>query len=101
MAKRTRNRTISFRVTEAEREFIENRRRVTALDLRTFMMACLQKKKITVKPGAELVAAQLKKIGNNLNQLTRQVNSGFVPKNCSGLLIQIRDEISEVRRIWQ
>lgn len=66
-----------------------------------FILACLRKKKIYVKPGAASVTAQLKHIGNNLNQLTRHVNSGFLPDDCRDILAAIRDEISEVRRTWQ
>ena len=101
MAQRKRNRNICIRVTDEERELIEKKRSLTGLNLRRFLLACLQKKKIVVKPGAESVIEQLKRIGNNLNQLTRNVNSGVVPRNCEKVLTQIRDEIAEVRRTWQ
>lgn len=101
MAKRKRDITVSFRATQAERDLIENQRKLTGLTMHDFMLACLKKKRIHVKPGAALVTVQLKKIGNNLNQLTRHVNSGFLPDECRDILADIRDEIAEVRRSWQ
>lgn len=101
MVKRKRSIGICIRVTDDERTYIENKRQQTGLNMRQFLLECMKRKTIQVKPGAELVVEQLKRIGNNLNQLTRHVNSGTVPASCRAVLTQIRDEIAKVYRTWQ
>ena len=52
-------------------------------------------KKIVVINGVDEFASELRKIGNNLNQLTRAVNSGFAYE------VDLRETREEVARIWQ
>ena len=42
-----------------------------------YLRDCALGKKIIVVKGVDEVANELRKIGNNLNQLTRAVNSGY------------------------
>lgn len=101
MADKTGRYNISIRVNEEEHDLIEAKRVLSGLSLRKFILRCVTEKRIIVKPGAPLVAGQIGRIGNNLNQLARHVNSGFVPENCARILEEIRDEIAEIRRAWQ
>ena len=54
-----------------------------------------KKKKIIVVKGVDEVANELRKIGNNLNQLTRAVNSGYCFE------VDLRETREEVARLWQ
>lgn len=65
-----------------------------------FIMALLRRRKIIVKPGAEILAAQIKRIGNNINQLTHRANAGQIT-DCRAELRQIRDELEKLRKAWQ
>ena len=52
-------------------------------------------KKIVVINCVDELASELRKIGNNLNQLTRAVNSGYAYE------VDLRETREEVARIWQ
>lgn len=65
-----------------------------------FLMDCLRRKVIIVRPGADLLVLQIKRVGNNLNQLTRKVNAGQIT-DCRAELRAIRDELKKIRVEWQ
>lgn len=100
MAQRARNCNISFRVTDAEREIIEAKRALAKMPMREFVFECIKRKPLNVKPGAPLVVGELKRIGNNLNQLTRNVNAGIIT-DCRHELQEIRAELVALRKSWQ
>lgn len=55
---------------------------------------------MVIRPGADLLIVQIKRIGNNLNQIARRVNAGQVA-DCRTELQAIRDELEKLRREWQ
>lgn len=73
---------------------------MSGLTMREFLMECLKRKKIVVRPGADLVVVQLKCIGNNLNQIAHRVNAGQLT-DCRAELREIRDELAALRSEWQ
>lgn len=97
---RKRNFCLCIRLTENERERVKLMQKRTNLNMRDFVLKCMSEKPIYVKPyGAEIVT-QLKAIGNNLNQLTRKVNSGEI-FDCRCQLTGIRNDIEELMKRWQ
>ena len=60
-----------------------------------YLRDCALDKKIVVVKGVDEVANELRKIGNNLNQLTRAVNAGYCYQ------IDLRETREEVARLWQ
>ena len=68
--------------------------------MHAFLMECLRKKEIVVRPGADLLVVQLKRLGNNLNQIAHKVNAGQII-DCRAQLQEIRDELALLRSEWQ
>lgn len=60
-----------------------------------FVLDCVFKKEMIIITGADDVAAELRRIGNNVNQLARAVNAGFVSQ------INLTDTRKELEKIWQ
>ena len=63
-------------------------------------MKCFSEKEIIVKENGIEIVKELKAIGNNLNQITRKVNS-YEIQNCSPYLNLIYKQISELMKNWQ
>ena len=59
-----------------------------------YLRDCALGKKIIVVKGIDDVANELRKIGNNLNQLTRAVNSGYLYE------VNLTETREELKRIW-
>ena len=60
-----------------------------------FVRDCVFKKEMIIITGANDVATELRRIGNNVNQLTRAVNAGFVSQ------INLTETRKELEKIWQ
>ena len=60
-----------------------------------YLRDCALNKQIIVVPGAEQIAGELRRIGNNLNQLTREVHAGYVSE------INLTETREELKAIWQ
>ena len=95
MKKQTKTEIISTRVTSEQREIIEEKAYSSYRTPSMYLRDCALDKKIVVVKGVDEVANELRKIGNNLNQLTRAVNSGFAYE------VDLRETREEVARIWQ
>ena len=95
MEKENKSCIISFRVTSEEKKWIEDRSYGHYQLISDFVRDCVFKKEIIFIDGAEEVANELRRIGNNINQLTRAVNAGFVSQ------INLTDTRKELEKIWQ
>ena|SRR5665811_794911 len=73
---RKRNITLSFWLTQEELESLKIRISDTNLNQSAYIRKCILEKNITVIPGIRDFMIELKRIGNNLNQITRQANEG-------------------------
>lgn len=93
---KTRSEILRFRVTPEEREKIERKALGSYRTVSRYLRDCALGKEITVIPGVDDLASELRRVGNNLNQITRAINSGH-SAGIDGI-----DEIREgVKRIWQ
>ena len=86
---------IPFRVSAREKEELEKKAAACNWSLSDYIRACIDGKPVTVIEGADTLTDELRRIGNNLNQLTRHANTGFVD------VVDLRETRREVARIWQ
>ena len=75
---RKRKHHISCYLDDKEYMSYRNKRSKTYYSQSEYIRKCVLDKKITVIPGIRDLIVDLKRIGNNLNQLTHKVNSGEV-----------------------
>ena len=95
MKKQTKTEIISTRVTPEQRGIIEEKAYSSYRTPSMYLRDCALDKKIVVIKGVDEIPSELRKIGNNLNQLTRAVNSGYAYE------VDLRETREEVARIWQ
>lgn len=93
---REREKQIKFFVTEKELEKIRLNVTKSKLSQSDYLRKAALKKDIIAIEGLKELTAELKRIGNNLNQLTKSVHEGKA--NCSMELSGINEEMKEV---WQ
>lgn len=86
---------IPFRVTPEEKNKIIEKAFSSYREPSMYLRDCALNKQIVAVPGAETIAAELRRIGNNLNQLTREVHAGFVSA------INLTETREELKAIWQ
>lgn len=73
--KRKRNQTLSIRLTQSEKSAIYKMSKKAQLTLTEYILKSSLKSEIKVVDLQPLLV-ELKRIGNNLNQITRKINSG-------------------------
>ena len=95
MKTQSRTAILSFRVTPEEKNKIIEKAFTSYREPSMYLRDCALQKQIVVIPGAEQIAGELRRIGNNLNQLTREVHSGFVSE------INLTETREELKAIWQ
>ena len=78
MKTQTKTEIISTRVTPEQREIIEEKAYSSYRTPSMYLRDCALGKKIIVVKGVDEAANELRKIGNNLNQLTWNVNQGYL-----------------------
>lgn len=93
---RKRPKQIVIRASEKEFEKIKNKVAKSKLTQNEYLLKSALDKEIVVIEGLKDLTIDLKRIGNNLNQLTRAVHEGKA--HCSKELSEINEEMKEV---WQ
>ena len=73
---RKRNNSLGIWLTKEELENLKTRISQTNLNQSAYIRKCILEKNITVIPGIRDLIIEIKRIGNNLNQITRSVNEG-------------------------
>ena len=91
----TKTEILKFRVTPEEKEIITHKALSSYRLVSQYLRDCALEKQITVINGADNIAEELRCIGNNVNQIARAVNAGFVTE---ANLTETREEL---RAIWQ
>lgn len=95
-SKRKRQKQIVIRATEKEFKQIKTKVERSKLTQNKYLLKAALDKKINVVDGVKELAIETKRVGVNLNQLTKLANQGKV--NCSSELEEINKELVEV---WQ
>lgn len=85
---------LTFRVTPEEKELIETKALSSYRLVSMYLRDCALDKEIIVIDGVKDVATELRRIGNNLNQITKAVNSGVYA-------VDLTETKKEVQKIWQ
>ena len=86
---------LKFRVTPEQKQIIEEKALHSYRTTSMYLRDCALDKRIVVVNGLDNVAAELRRIGNNLNQLTRDVNAGYVND------VNLTETREEVKAVWQ
>ncbi len=92
----SKNRTeiLTFRVTPEEKKRIETKALSSYRLISMYLRDCALDKEIVVIDGVKDVATELRRIGNNLNQITKAVNSGVYA-------VDLTETKKEVQKVWQ
>ena len=93
--KEIRNCILKFRATEEEKDRIMKKVDASDLSISEYLRRCALDKQIVAVNGLDDVARELRAIGNNLNQITRAVNSGYV----QAINLQKTEEV--LGQLWQ
>ena len=90
-----KNKKINIRLTEKEKSIIESKAKKLNMTLTKFIVSSCLKDKIVIINGLDKVDTELRRIGNNINQLTRLANEKIIT------VIDLKELRMEVNNIWQ
>ena len=93
--KQNKNQHFNFRVNEKEYNKIKSKIEKSELNTSEYLLKTAMNKEIIVIDGLEEIIMQLRKIGNNINQLTKLCNQGRITN------INLEDVKKEMKSIWQ
>ena len=97
---RKRNKTITIRVTEEEWCAIMEQVLKAGMNVTDYLVTAATNTQIYVAEDTKPLITELKRIGNNLNQITAKINAGaFRSYNFDEAIEMQRDIYEEVRRI--
>ena len=91
----TKTEILKIRVTTEEKQIITHKALSSYRLVSQYLRDCALEKEITVINGADNVADELRRIGNNVNQIARAVNSGYATE------VNLTETREELRAIWQ
>ena len=86
---------MKFRATEEEKDRIMKKVDASDLSISEYLRRCALDKPVIVMEGVDQIAYELRAIGNNLNQITRAVNSGYI----QAVNLQETEEV--LGQLWQ
>ena len=90
-----KDKKINIRLTEKEKSVIESKAKKLNMTLTKFIVSSCLKDKIVIVNGLDKVDTELRRIGNNINQLTRLANEKIIT------VINLKELRMEVNNIWQ
>lgn len=96
MASRTRPYYLSFRVNEKEMQKIKNKIAESGKTRQDFLLACALQKEVNNTDGLKVLLPELKRIGSNLNQIAKVLNT---TGQCEQQLFA--ENQKELNEIWQ
>lgn len=73
---RKRAETLTIRLTKAEKEMIQKKAKKVQLSITDFLVATSLCTEIRVSEDIKPLRIELKRIGNNINQITMKINAG-------------------------
>ena len=90
-----KDKKINIRLTEKEKNIIELKAKKLNMTITKFIVSSCLKDKIVIVNGLDKVDTELRRIGNNINQLTRLANEKIIT------VINLKELRMEVNNIWQ
>lgn len=92
---RRRDKTLTIRLTDSEKKKIISKSRKAKMSATDFIIACADNAVIKTPEDLRPVVSQLKRIGNNINQIAIKVNSGAVYSVNFDEVIEMQNKIYE------
>ena len=89
-----KDKIITIRVSEKEKKKLIEKSEVTKLSLSEYLIKQGLDKEIVIVDGLNEVVAELRRIGNNINQLTYLVNSGRI------YTVDFSEVKQEIGKVW-
>lgn len=86
---------INIRLTESEKKKIKEKAKKCSMTISKFIISSCLKDKIVIVNGLDKVNIELRRIGNNINQLTRLANEKIIT------VVDLKELRMEVNNIWQ
>lgn len=90
-----KDKKINIRLTEKEKSIIEVKAKKFNMTITKFIISSCLKDKIVIINGLDKIDTELRRIGNNINQLTRLANEKIIT------VIDLKELRMEVNNIWQ
>ena len=90
-----KDKKINIRLTEKEKSIVESKAKKLNMTITKFIISSCLKDKIVIVNGLDKVDSELRRIGNNINQLTRLANEKIIT------VIDLKELRMEVNNIWQ
>lgn len=90
-----KDKKINIRLSEKEKSIIEVKAKKLNMTITKFIISSCLKDKIVIVNGLDKVDTELRRIGNNINQLTRLANEKIIT------VIDLKELRMEVNNIWQ
>ena len=90
-----KDKKINIRLTEKEKNIIELKAKKLNMTITKFIVSSCLKDKIVIVNGLDKVDSELRRIGNNINQLTRLANEKIIT------VINLKELRMEVNNIWR
>lgn len=86
---------INIRLSEKEKNIIEVKAKKLNMTITKFIISSCLKDKIVIVNELDKVGTELRRIGNNINQLTRLANEKIIT------VIDLKELRMEVNNVWQ
>ncbi len=86
---------MTIRLTEQERDFICRRAKKAQMSLTDFIMALAYCREIVVPPDLSPLLLELKRMGNNVNQIAQKVNAGVVHS------VNFQEVVGDLRELYE
>ena len=86
---------MKFRATEDEKDRIMKKVDASDLSISEYLRRCALDKPVIVMEGVDRITHELRAIGNNLNQITRAVNSGYIQA------VDLQETEEVLGQLWQ
>lgn len=97
MANKTRPKQLSFRVSEEEYKQLQKKISESGKNQQEYILSCVLEKPIVNTDGIKELLPEMKRQGNNLNQIAKKLNeSGYVDYKQ-----ELPKTMKEVREVWQ
>ncbi len=90
-----KDKKINIRLTEKEKSIIESKAKKLNMTITKFIVSSCLKDKIVIINGLDKIDTELRRIGNNINQLRRLANEKIIT------VIDLKELRMEVNDIWQ
>ena len=90
---KTRPKQLSFRVNEEEYQKLQE----SGKNQQEYILSCVLDKKIVNTDGIKELIPELKRLGNNLNQIAKRCNEGGVLPSEA----EVREQGEELKQVWQ